>query len=307
MLRDLRQLVFAVIGVLLLFAALVFRDGFTIEAGEMMLPCIPCSSTPYSYRIGDVDPRYGISQEKFRDLAARAEFLWETAVGRDLFVYDPNGGLPLNLVYGQREMNRKRQVEIKSRIKELVSAAQEAVSEMEEANETLRRLDDEDLRKTVVFDAYLDWKDKSIRLLDEASSLVAESNELAEQLEHSVMGILHRENGDLKYIDIYHGISDDEMVRILAHEFGHTMGLPHLVEPGVMQEVSSLHEPRLSTYDIGAAQTTTVPGLWRLGPNGLSRSLVIFGSWILIWTIGSGILRLWKRQRADQMQASSMN
>lgn len=62
----------------------------------------PCEEA-IAYRIGNVDERFDISQEEVIRIAKNAEIPWESAVGRELFVYDPEAAFAINFVYDQRQ------------------------------------------------------------------------------------------------------------------------------------------------------------------------------------------------------------
>src|SRR5690348_7772828 len=73
----------------LLFAAYFFEPA-------------PCSS-PVAYRIGAIDPRFGVSADKFRKDIAAANRIWSARVGHDLFRYSDDAPLAINLVYDWRQ------------------------------------------------------------------------------------------------------------------------------------------------------------------------------------------------------------
>ena len=59
----------------------------------------PCSS-PITYSIGSIDPRFGISETKVRAQLRAAETMWEEPSGKDLFEYVANGGaVTVDFVY----------------------------------------------------------------------------------------------------------------------------------------------------------------------------------------------------------------
>lgn len=55
------------------------------------------------YRIGEVDPRFGVSRSTLEQLAHEAARLWENPTGQALFVQDPDARLTINLVYDERQ------------------------------------------------------------------------------------------------------------------------------------------------------------------------------------------------------------
>jgi predicted nucleic acid-binding Zn-ribbon protein len=59
---------------------------------------------PVTYTVGAVDPRFGVSQEKFVAMMQKAEQAWETALGRDVFRLEIGGRVKVNLTYDTRQM-----------------------------------------------------------------------------------------------------------------------------------------------------------------------------------------------------------
>lgn len=55
------------------------------------------------YRIGQVDARFGLSPSELEQLTREAVAIWEQPTGRQLFVYDPQASLTLNMVYDERQ------------------------------------------------------------------------------------------------------------------------------------------------------------------------------------------------------------
>ncbi len=85
---------------ILLVVALVFGAVFWYPLFKN-----PCG-IPLSYRIGDIDDRFGVSKDEVRMAAYDAEQLWENAVAKELFTYDDaEGSVVINLVYDDRQKN----------------------------------------------------------------------------------------------------------------------------------------------------------------------------------------------------------
>jgi uncharacterized phage infection (PIP) family protein YhgE len=60
-------------------------------------------SRPFTYSIGNVDPKFGISQENFLKTVVESEKIWEDAMGMNIFEYDPKSEFKINLVYDERQ------------------------------------------------------------------------------------------------------------------------------------------------------------------------------------------------------------
>lgn len=58
---------------------------------------------PISYRLGDIDPRFAITETEARQVLKLAESVWEEAVQNDLFFYDETSTFSLNFIYDERQ------------------------------------------------------------------------------------------------------------------------------------------------------------------------------------------------------------
>ena len=78
----------------------------------------PCSS-PLAYSIENVDPRFNISKDKAVEAAQKAENVWETQTGLDLFQYDPNAQLKINFIFDARQQQALETVELEQKLEKL--------------------------------------------------------------------------------------------------------------------------------------------------------------------------------------------
>lgn len=58
---------------------------------------------PLRWHIGEIDPRFGISDTEVRAAVEKAANLWEQAAGRQLFQYEEAFGFPVSLVFDERQ------------------------------------------------------------------------------------------------------------------------------------------------------------------------------------------------------------
>lgn len=85
----------------------VFKTQMRAGILEIYRVAMPCTITE-TYRIGSIDPRFGISSSTLeKDLAIAAD-LWNKAAGKKLFSYDPDGMITVNLVYDSRQQMTER-------------------------------------------------------------------------------------------------------------------------------------------------------------------------------------------------------
>jgi hypothetical protein len=73
--------------------------GFFVYSRLSQVPC----EEPITYKIGVLDPGFGVSSGDFLKDISSAGGIWSKAIGRNLFVYDPNGEVTINLIYDNRQ------------------------------------------------------------------------------------------------------------------------------------------------------------------------------------------------------------
>ena len=92
---------------LVLLAAILFGSGYWYRIFDR------ACKVPIEYRVGTLDARFGTSEEGVTRIALNAERLWEDKLGKDLFVYDSEGELPINFVFDERQENANVEEELR--------------------------------------------------------------------------------------------------------------------------------------------------------------------------------------------------
>ena len=88
---------------------------------------------PLSYSIGSIDERFGLSKEEAQKAVGEAEVLWENAIGRDLFIYDPAAPFTVNFIFDERQKLTVEEHKLRSvldRKEEVSSAIKEKYEEL---------------------------------------------------------------------------------------------------------------------------------------------------------------------------------
>lgn len=68
-------------------------------------------AAPLQWRIARVDPEFGLTVDEVTDIVREAVALWEEGTGRSLFAHDPEGGLPVRLVYDERQRRLRERLD----------------------------------------------------------------------------------------------------------------------------------------------------------------------------------------------------
>ena len=88
-----------------------------------------------AWRVGDVDPRFGISSADFRAAIEKAIALWEREAGKPLFEAVENEGFPIQMVYDERQ---QRMDEMKTAKEELTQQRQALDATQQESRRAMR-------------------------------------------------------------------------------------------------------------------------------------------------------------------------
>lgn len=263
----------------------------------------PCKS-PITYSLGTFDTEFGMSKEEFLKALSSAEEIWEKPVSKNLFKYDPEGSLKINLIYDIRqestvqlksmgivvENNRASYDALKAKYEalnveyirnrnafesrlETFKIRQKAFEdEVEQVNaqggadkETSARLNAE--RKYLNSEiTAINGQQANLRVeVSNINALVVSINELAGVLNIDVQKFntigtslgrefdegVYRSGPEGQQIDIYQFDNRTKLIRVLAHEFGHALGLDHIEDPkAIMYRLNNGINEKLTDSDL---------------------------------------------------------
>jgi hypothetical protein len=103
---------------LLLAGVVISGLASPIFFGHARAEAVPACQAPIKFRIGAIDPRFGIGRADFRRDVEEAGKLWEGAAGRKLFSYDEKGPLAISLVYDSRQEATQRLIAVRDGVVE---------------------------------------------------------------------------------------------------------------------------------------------------------------------------------------------
>lgn len=177
----------------------------------------PCAVS-IGYTIGVVDDRFAITNETLITDAKRAATVWNTAAGKTVLTYDPKAKLKINLVYDERQVSAQNGQSI-SQQQAALDATRETLDLLQAQCAADRTQCDQSLSSRVA--SY--------------NERVAAFNAVVVNYNQTVghpfeAGKFIRDAAGER-IDVFEFIGADQLARVLAHEFGHALGLDHNDDP----------------------------------------------------------------------------
>lgn len=267
---------------------------------------VPCHA-PIEYRIGTIDPRFGLSEEDFIKDIAKASDLWSNAEGKPLFAYNPKGTLVINLIYDTRQQATQKAAVLNEVIDETGRVASSVRAQYSSLQSSYNAAQAEYKAKVADFNeaqsAYNErvdyWNDKEgappaeyaklsaqkrvliqqlealeakrreiNRLADEINALIDKYNLLVGHINTNVDAInnnglvgtefeegVYTSNALGQRIDIYQFDSKTALLRVIAHELGHALGLDHTEgTDSIMNPINLSESFALSAEDLAALE-----------------------------------------------------
>lgn len=250
----------------------------------------PCD-TPVEYRIDTVDPRFNITKEELAGDVDEAQKIWSKAYGRNLFVYNSNGKLSINLVFDKRQQLKNEIGQMENQVKTQEKTIKPEISAYE--NEVAifkQKLADYNSR--VNFwnskggappETFKQLNQEQQTLKSEADRLNAISkqlnqtttdfntqvNELNQTVDTFNTKLVSRpEEGvyepQLNKITVFFNISQPELVHTLAHELGHVLQIEHVNNQEAIMFSKTNQSLTLFPEDLSGLQKACQPkpGWW---------------------------------------------
>lgn len=237
---------------------------------------------PIRYKIGQIDPKFNLSQDQFLGDTRQASQLWNDAYNKPLFVYDSEkGNLIISMVFDGRQSIKTNIDQQENQLTNRQSSLQQQIADYEKQSSDFKQKVD------ALNHEIEDWNSKGGAPPDVYAQLIGRQNDLkiqAKSLNQTAVSLnqstdlynsrinnlnqtINTFNDTLSVkpeeglfrsnpysIEIYFNVSQTELQHTLAHEFGHALGLPHNNNQKSIMYPSTTLNLKLSSDDLIALQ-----------------------------------------------------
>lgn len=244
---------------------------------------------PLFWRLGELDPAFGLSREQALAQIEQAAAMWNHAIGKPILQQDPDHGFLIDFRFDERQHALLQQHLLQrnlarydgaitpgmTRLAEQFTALEQQISDFNQHKAKL----DADIqhhqphspqsdpqrqqlqRRQQQLQQEADWLEQQRQTLlrdqDYLNETIRQRNTLLQQHTPSQGGSfevgLFEVRGGQRKMTIFAFNSTQDLTSTLVHEFGHAFGLPHTAEPdSIMHHSLNASQQQLTAADLAA-------------------------------------------------------
>ncbi|WP_407303313.1 matrixin family metalloprotease [Acinetobacter sp.] len=142
--------------------------------------------TRLRYRIAEVDPRFGLTENELQLISQQATDIWKQGTGKDYFVYDPKARLAIHLIYDQRQEESNQRRQHLGTIQQSQQTWSNKKQNLKQFKEELNRANELLEAKKNQLDLRLDQYNQKIALINQNGDLKPSQHDLFIQQHHQL-------------------------------------------------------------------------------------------------------------------------
>jgi len=250
-----RKSLLVIVLILIISGAFVSSKSEPIREFSQKYLYVSRCSEPIYYKLGIIDPRFGLSEDEVKASSQKAADIWNLSTNKRLFEYHPNGKLTINMVYDYRQS-------LNTQIDQLETDLDNGKTTLNQEQDKFTILSANfDARRKLLNEKVDDWNRRQDGTQEEYEKLVEEQKSVRDEAEKlnliaRQLNINTRQYNDkitdlnqtigtfnsalakrpeegiydpnTNTINIYFNNDEEELERTIAHELGHARGLGHI-------------------------------------------------------------------------------
>lgn len=183
------------------------------DKGDTITDLGATCNAPFKWQMGSLPAEFNLKEQQVIRAAKRAAAIWNNELDQPAIQYTPGEGTPINFIYGQAQSD--------------VEFLNPIISKVSELNEQIDSLPEPDSQES--------FGSKEALLIMEAALTNYLNDELNRRQGVDGAANIATESGIswVEDIQIYVSRNEFDLTNLLAHEFGHALGIPdsyHVVE-----------------------------------------------------------------------------